>query len=61
MEPDVQDKTPELRNCTEGLQLTLANVPASFLVSAGGHGAELIVLEGKGRKEAHRSLFFFRT
>ncbi|PKU45332.1 rna-directed dna polymerase from mobile element jockey- hypothetical protein [Limosa lapponica baueri] len=30
MEPDVQDKTPELHNCTEGLRLTLANVPASF-------------------------------
>ena len=52
MEPDVQDKTPELHNCTEGLHLTLANVPASFLVCAGGHGAELIMLGGEGWKEA---------
>lgn len=51
MEPDVQGKTSELRNCTGGL-LTRANVPASFLVCAGGRGAELIVLGGREWKDA---------
>lgn len=44
MEPDIQDKTPELHNCLEGLHLTLVNVPVSFFVSAREHGAEFIVL-----------------